>query len=67
MPNWYAQYNKSDKVIVAVGYIADPASFVDVDHDVSVGFQGAMPAIRDEAGAFLKKYNETTHLIEDNA
>ena len=71
-PFWYAQYNKSDKVVVAAGYVVDPQVFVDADHDVTVGFEGSIPTIKTQGAnpgewTYLWKYNTETQKLEANS
>ena len=66
MAQWYAQFNDSDKVVVGAGFIVNPAQFDDDTHGVTVGFDGEIPDLGNSEDGWTKKYNESTHELEDN-
>jgi len=65
MPNWYAQYNDSDKKVTGVGFLSNPSAFDDATHGVSAAQTGEIPdGINITSGSETHQYNTETELVE---
>ena len=66
---WYAQFRKTDNVVVSAGFLVDPEDFRDADHEVSVGFDGDIPVLNEAAPiglVYLWKYDPAAGQLVPN-